>query len=221
MSEEVGVGPHPEPWPEGDHLDPELLRDGDRRNVVDRYRYWSVEAITADLDARRHPFHVAIENWEHDARRALARLRATGTEVALAPRDAPAAPFGLAQQLLEVVVPVSWALAGCGIHTNLNHISVFFIFLCGESHQETTTGPIGRLASTSEMGRVIPGCRDHVAALWQAWRRNLAVEALRRLLQGEVNRRRGRNVVQARSFSEMLAQSILRYQTGPSVCPPR
>ena len=42
--------------------------------------------------------------------------------------------------------------------------------------------------------------------------RNLAVEALRRLLQGEVNRRRVRNVVQARSFSEMLAQSILRYQ---------
>ena len=42
--------------------------------------------------------------------------------------------------------------------------------------------------------------------------RNLAVEALRRLLQGEVNHRRGRNVVQARSFSEMLEQSILRYQ---------
>ena len=66
MSEEVGVGPHPEPWPVGEHLDPELLSDGDRRNVVDRYRYWSVEAIKADLDARRHPFHVAIENWEHD-----------------------------------------------------------------------------------------------------------------------------------------------------------
>ena len=66
MSGEVGVGPHPEPWPEGDHLDPELLRDGDRRNVVDRYRYWSVAAIKTDLDARRHPFHVAIENWEHD-----------------------------------------------------------------------------------------------------------------------------------------------------------
>ena len=66
MSDEVGVGPHPEPWPEGDHLDPALIRVGDRRNVVDRYRYWSVEAITADLDARRHPFHVAIENWEHD-----------------------------------------------------------------------------------------------------------------------------------------------------------
>ena len=66
MSEEIGVGPHSAPWPAGEHLDPELLRDGDRRNVIDRYRYWSVEAIKADLDARRHPFHVAIENWEHD-----------------------------------------------------------------------------------------------------------------------------------------------------------
>jgi len=62
----VGVGPHPEPWPEGAHFDPELLADGDRRNVVDAYRYWSREAIVADLDTRRHPFHVAIENWEHD-----------------------------------------------------------------------------------------------------------------------------------------------------------
>lgn len=63
---EVGVGPHPEPWPEGDHYDPELLADGDRRNVVDRYRYWTVEAIRADLDPKRHRFHVAIENWQHD-----------------------------------------------------------------------------------------------------------------------------------------------------------
>ncbi|WP_228389374.1 TrmH family RNA methyltransferase [Cumulibacter manganitolerans] len=63
---EVGVGPHPLPWPEDRRLDPELLRDGDRRNVVDRYRYWSVEAIVADLDARRHGFHVAIENLHHD-----------------------------------------------------------------------------------------------------------------------------------------------------------
>jgi tRNA G18 (ribose-2'-O)-methylase SpoU len=47
-------------------LDPELLASGDTRNVVDRYRYWRHEAIVADLDARRHPFHVAIENWEHD-----------------------------------------------------------------------------------------------------------------------------------------------------------
>ena len=66
MSDEVGVGPCPEPWPVGDHLDPELLSGGDRRNVIDRYRYWSVDAIRADLDARRHPFHVAVENWEHD-----------------------------------------------------------------------------------------------------------------------------------------------------------
>jgi tRNA G18 (ribose-2'-O)-methylase SpoU len=47
-------------------LDPELLAHGDTRNVVDRYRYWRHEAIVADLDARRHPFHVAIENWQHD-----------------------------------------------------------------------------------------------------------------------------------------------------------
>jgi tRNA G18 (ribose-2'-O)-methylase SpoU len=47
-------------------LDPELLANGDTRNVVDRYRYWRHEAIVADLDARRHPFHVAIENWQHD-----------------------------------------------------------------------------------------------------------------------------------------------------------
>jgi tRNA G18 (ribose-2'-O)-methylase SpoU len=62
----VGVGPHPEPWPDDPRLDTELLREGDRRNVVDAYRYWTVEAIVADLDARRHPFHVAIENLGHD-----------------------------------------------------------------------------------------------------------------------------------------------------------
>jgi len=64
-----GVGPWPggeSAWPAGDHYDPELLRDGDRRNVVDRYRYWRHDAIVADLDQRRHPFHVAIENWQHD-----------------------------------------------------------------------------------------------------------------------------------------------------------
>jgi tRNA G18 (ribose-2'-O)-methylase SpoU len=42
------------------------LAAGDYRNVADRYRYWTVEAIVADLDQRRHPFHVAIENWAHD-----------------------------------------------------------------------------------------------------------------------------------------------------------
>ncbi|MPZ73379.1 MAG: rRNA methyltransferase [Nitriliruptorales bacterium] len=62
----VGVGPHPSPWPDDPRLDRRLLAEGDRRNVVDRYRYWTVEAIVADLDRRRHPFHVAIENWRHD-----------------------------------------------------------------------------------------------------------------------------------------------------------
>lgn len=62
----VGVGPWPGPWPADERYDPALLREGDRRNVVDGYRYWRHEAIVADLDARRHPFHVAIENWEHD-----------------------------------------------------------------------------------------------------------------------------------------------------------
>jgi len=63
---EIGLGPWEGPWPTGEHYDPELLREGDRRNVVDEYRYWSHEAIVADLDARRHDFHVAIENWQHD-----------------------------------------------------------------------------------------------------------------------------------------------------------
>lgn len=63
---EVGVGPHPEPWPTDDVYDPELLAEGDRRNVVDHYRYWTVDAIKADLDNKRHKFHVAIENWQHD-----------------------------------------------------------------------------------------------------------------------------------------------------------
>jgi tRNA G18 (ribose-2'-O)-methylase SpoU len=62
----VGVEPHPRPWPADPRLDPELLAAGDRRNVVDRYRYWRLEAIVADLDTRRHDFHVAIENWKHD-----------------------------------------------------------------------------------------------------------------------------------------------------------
>jgi tRNA G18 (ribose-2'-O)-methylase SpoU len=62
----VGVGPHPLPWPTDERLDPELLATGDRRNVVDRYRYWRVEAIVADLDRTRFPVHVAVENWAHD-----------------------------------------------------------------------------------------------------------------------------------------------------------
>ncbi|WP_309126919.1 TrmH family RNA methyltransferase [Microbacterium sp.] len=61
-----GLGPWQGEWPSGDHFDPELLEHGDTRNVIDRYRYWRMDAIVADLDTRRHPFHVAIENWQHD-----------------------------------------------------------------------------------------------------------------------------------------------------------
>jgi tRNA G18 (ribose-2'-O)-methylase SpoU len=76
---EVGVGPwaqtHPdEPRPDdpaSEQYDPrydsELLDNGDRRNVLDAFRYWSVEAIRDELDSRgRHLFEVAIENWTHD-----------------------------------------------------------------------------------------------------------------------------------------------------------
>ena len=66
---EVGVGPWPGELPSGpgsERYDERLLAEGDRRNVVDRYRYWTLEAIVADLDTRRHDFHVAIENWQHD-----------------------------------------------------------------------------------------------------------------------------------------------------------
>lgn len=62
----VGVGPHPRPWPDDPRLDPELLAEGDRRNVTDEFRYWRREAIVAHLDATRRPLHVAIENWSHD-----------------------------------------------------------------------------------------------------------------------------------------------------------
>ena len=64
-----GVGPWVGDLPTGEEAqkyDPELLKYGDTRNVVDKYRYWSMEAIVADLDANRHNFHVAIENWQHD-----------------------------------------------------------------------------------------------------------------------------------------------------------
>ena len=61
-----GVGPWQGPWPEDPRYDPEFLEHGDRRNVVDAYRYLSLQAIRAELDKRRHPFHVAIENFEND-----------------------------------------------------------------------------------------------------------------------------------------------------------
>ncbi len=64
-----GVGPWVGELPSGAdaaRYDPELLERGDTRNVIDRYRYWRMDAIVADLDEHRHPFHVAIENWQHD-----------------------------------------------------------------------------------------------------------------------------------------------------------
>ena len=62
----VGVGPWEGPWPTDPRYDPELLQHGDTRNVIDEYRYWTLDAIVADLDSRRHSFHVAIENLAHD-----------------------------------------------------------------------------------------------------------------------------------------------------------
>lgn len=68
----VGVGPWEQeypgvPLPTEEHFDPELLAHGDRRNVVDAYRYWKMDAIVADIDSRRHELHIAIENFENDA----------------------------------------------------------------------------------------------------------------------------------------------------------
>jgi rRNA methylases len=74
---EAGAAVGVPPWPGGPEewaralaadarLDPELLEHGDTRNVVDEYRYWSREAIIADLDRRRHPLQVGIENFAHD-----------------------------------------------------------------------------------------------------------------------------------------------------------
>lgn len=62
-----GVGPWMGDPPEDPRYDPTLLRDGDTRNVVDAYRYWTREAIIADIDRRRNPLHIAIENFGHDA----------------------------------------------------------------------------------------------------------------------------------------------------------
>lgn len=63
---EIGVPPHPQPWPTDEQYDPELLADGDQRNVLDKYRYWKVESIKADLDKTRFPLEIAIENVSRD-----------------------------------------------------------------------------------------------------------------------------------------------------------
>lgn len=66
MVEQKGVEPHPKPWPIGPQYDEDLLLNGDSRNVIDKYRYWKVDAIKADLDKTRLPLEIAIENWQHD-----------------------------------------------------------------------------------------------------------------------------------------------------------
>ncbi len=64
---QIGVGPHAKPWPTDSKYDTELLEQGDRRNVEDQYRYWTVDAIVADLDKMRSGLHIAIENFQHDS----------------------------------------------------------------------------------------------------------------------------------------------------------
>lgn len=53
---------------------------------------------------------------------------------------------------------------------------------------------------------------EFLAEVREMPQRNLAVELLQKLLKGELASRRRKNVVQARSFAEMLEQTILRYQ---------
>lgn len=62
----IGVGPHKKPWPTDSKYDLELLKNGDKRNVLDKYRYLTVDAIKADLDNTRVLLHIAVENWQHD-----------------------------------------------------------------------------------------------------------------------------------------------------------
>lgn len=40
--------------------------NGDHRNLIDFYKYWDTDAIKADLDKKRNPFSVIIENFAHD-----------------------------------------------------------------------------------------------------------------------------------------------------------
>jgi tRNA G18 (ribose-2'-O)-methylase SpoU len=66
QNQTIGVGPHPKPWPIDPKYDPNLLENGDKHNVLDKYRYWKIDAVKADLDKSRNKLHIAIENWQHD-----------------------------------------------------------------------------------------------------------------------------------------------------------
>ncbi len=47
-------------------IDPELVKNGDKRNVVDKYRNWTNEAIKEDMIANSTELEIAIENIAHD-----------------------------------------------------------------------------------------------------------------------------------------------------------
>lgn len=64
--QKIGVGPYEKPWPTDSKYDQDLLENGDKRNVLDKYRYWTNDAIKNDLDGSRVSLHIAIENWQHD-----------------------------------------------------------------------------------------------------------------------------------------------------------
>lgn len=61
-----GYGPHKKPWPVGKQYDQDLLEHGDSRNVIDKYRYWTIEAIKQDMIDNSNGLEVAIENYKHD-----------------------------------------------------------------------------------------------------------------------------------------------------------
>ncbi len=62
----IGVGPYQKPLPTDEKFDKDLLKNGDKRNVLDKYHYWTVESIKADMDRTRTSLHIAIENWQND-----------------------------------------------------------------------------------------------------------------------------------------------------------
>lgn len=62
----IGVGPYSKPWPTDSKYDKNLLEKGDSHNVIDKYRYWTIDAVKSDLDKTRFALHIAIENWQHD-----------------------------------------------------------------------------------------------------------------------------------------------------------
>ena len=65
-SNKVGAPPHKKPWPEDPKYDPDLLKNGDYRNVIDKYRYWYLDEIKKDLAKNSLPIQIAVENFQYD-----------------------------------------------------------------------------------------------------------------------------------------------------------